>query len=55
MYSAVHINDQLVHEASLCRQKEMLEHPFELMEDRVDYLVLHLRRYVLVEMEFFND
>ena len=55
--SAVHGNDELISEASLTFFKEMIERPFELLEDScvLNQVGLHLWSNLLVELELLDN
>jgi hypothetical protein len=55
--SAVHVDDELVGEASLALIEKVVEGLFEFLEHSgiLNQVSLHLWRDLLIELEFFND
>lgn len=55
VYPREHIDYQLIHEPSLTVLKEMFEVCLKVLKYRLHYLSLHLGRYLLIEVELFNN
>ena len=55
--TAIHLNNQLVSEATLALLEEMVEGSLELFEDAsvLDQICLHLWSNLLIELEFFDN
>ena len=55
-YLAVHVDDELVDEATLTPREEMAEVVFELFEcfGTLNQVCLHIRSDLLIEVKFFN-